>query len=583
MCDGAPATPLDPPLPSDSRRSLSWAGLHGASRALAITKAAEAFDGLVLAITPDTPGAQRLHEEIAFFRGARELPALQFPDWETLPYDVFSPHQDIVSERLATLARLPTLDHGILIVPVTTLMVRTVPRSHIDANSLSMAVGAAIDLDEMRGQLDQCGYRRVSQVMEHGEFAVRGSLLDVYPMGIELPVRVDLLDREIDSIRTFSPDTQRTAERIDSLRLLPAREYPTKSESIGEFRQAWRARFEGDPSLSPIYRDVSQGLAPAGIEYYLALFFGTLGTLFDFIPSSSLVIYEDDVHPAAEKFWTEVTERYEQSRYDRERPLVPPTDAFATVDVIFSLIKRHRSVKLDRFGESTDQGDHLPDHRPDHSNRGVTFASRVAVSLPVNARAEDPLFALRRFLAELRGRALLVAETTGRRETLLETLRGHGIRPEIVDGWDAFLASQVALGITVARLDQGAWLEVPGVAIIAESQLFGDRATQRRRRRGGRDSESIVRDLTELSIGAPVVHEDHGVGRYLGLETIATSHTENEYLCLEYADHDKLYVPVSSLHLITRYTGGDLEHAPLHPARHESVAPGAREGGAPGS
>ncbi len=526
--------------------------MYGSSRGLAIAGAATAHHGPLMVVTPDAPSARRLEEEIRFFHGdaAPDTPLVNFPDWETLPYDVFSPHQDIISERLATLARLSSLDKGVLIVPVTTLMTRIGPRDYLDANSLVLAEGDSLDLTDMRRRLELAGYRRVSQVMEHGEFAVRGSLLDLFPMGSAVPYRIDLLDDVVDSIRTFDGETQRSVAKVADVRLLPGREFPMTPESIARFRSQWRAHFEGDATACPIYRDVSQSLAPAGIEFYLKLFFEQTATLVDYLREDTLVITLEDTHDAAESFWGEIEERYEQRRHDCERPLLAPVDVFQPVDALFADLKAYGQIQIGRF-DKRDSSDH--------------YASRVATALPVDGRAERPLAVLREFLDKFQGRVLFVAETPGRREILRDTLSSHGVGVEVFDGWPEFLACETRLGLTVAPLDEGAVLLDPAIAIVSESQLFGERTIQRRRRRGSsRDAESVVRDLSELNIGAPVVHEDHGVGRYRGLQSISTERMSGEFLSIEYADGDKLYVPVSSLHLVSRYTGAESDAAPLH-------------------
>jgi transcription-repair coupling factor (superfamily II helicase) len=539
-------------MPSARGSRRRWTSLYGSSRGLAIAGAARAHDGPLMVVTPDAPAAQRLEDEIRFFLGEDEpgIPLVNFPDWETLPYDVFSPHQDIISERLATLGQLASLTRGVLIVPVTTLMVRIGPREYLDANSLTLGEGDTLDLTDMRRRLELAGYRCVSQVMEHGEFAVRGSLLDLFPMGSQLPYRIDLMDDEVDSIRTFDAETQRSVTRVADVRLLPGREFPLTPESIAYFRSQWRAHFEGDPTACPIYRDVSQSLAPAGVEYYLKLFFERTATLFEYLREDTLAITLADTHDAAEAFWSEIGERYEQRRHDRERPLLAPADVYLPVDELFADLNAYARIQIGRF-DADDSSDH--------------YASRVATALPVDARGERPLAVLEDFLGRFEGRVLFVAESAGRREILNDTFTSHGIDVTVFESWPGFLGGDARLGLAVAPLEEGAVLLDPSIAIVSESQLFGERVIQRRRRRtSGRDAESVVRDLSELNIGAPVVHEDHGVGRYRGLQTIRTERMSGEFLCIEYADGDKLFVPVSSLHLVSRYTGAESDAAPLH-------------------
>ena len=553
MSDEARLSPLSPALPKNARDHLRWTRLHGSSRGLAVSRAAESYPGLVLTVVPDTPSAVRLEEEIHFYLGRDPaFPILHFPDWETLPYDTFSPHQDIISERLATLYQLLTIEKGLLVVPVSTLMVRIPPPEYLSSHSLILHHGDHLDLPAMRARLDSAGYRCVGQVMEHGEFAVRGSLLDLYPMGSALPFRIDLLDDEVDSIRTFDPETQRTLQKVSDIHLLPAREFPVTEEGINRFRRNWRARFEGDPTACPLYRDVSQGLAPAGIEYYLPLFFEETTTLLDVLPETSLAIIDEAVHEGAGQFWHDLRDRYEQRRYDRERPVLPPGEIFLQENEVFQALGRFRRITLGQFSGTESKGRH-------------EYATRVPTHLPVDGRAADPLGVIKAFINGFNGRILFVAESAGRREALLDTLREQGIQPLPFASWAGFLEAEAPLGITASPLESGALLDIPAIAVITEFQLFGERAMQRRRRKPtARDAETIVRDLTELSIGAPVVHEDHGVGRYQGLERLTVGGTQGEFLTLEYAGGDRLYVPVSSLHLITRYTGAESEQAPLH-------------------
>ena len=512
---------------------------------------AQQSDAPVLVIAADSRTAHRLESEIEFYLD-RETPRLRFPDWETLPYDLFSPHHDIVSERLDTLAKLPSLASGVLVTSVTTAMGRIAPRSFVDGHRFTIEPGDRLDIDAFRGRLDRAGYACVSQVMEHGEYVVRGSLFDLFPMGADLPVRIDLLDDEVETIRLFDPDSQRSRDKVDRINLLPAREFPTSPDAVSTFRRAWRRRFEGDPSRCPIYREVSQGGWPAGIEYFLPLFFDRTATLMDFLPPDTAIVLAEDVYDAARAFWADTRERHQNRRHDRERPVLSPDEIFTPVEDLFSRLTAYPGVHL-RRGSENERG------------AAVGFATQTPPSLPIDGRADRPIGFLQDFIASHAGRCLIVAETPGRREILLETLGAHDLRPTLVESWNEFLAGSTDLAMTVAELEDGACIDVPRVAVITESQLFGTRAAQRRRRRGaGRDPEGLVRDLSELRIGAPVVHESHGVGRYAGLEVLAVGGTNGEFLRIDYADGDKLYVPVGSLHLVSRYTGIDPEAAPLH-------------------
>ncbi len=546
-------TAFTPPLTIKAGDRLQFGQLYGSSFGLVISAAAREYQGMVLVLTPDTPSASRLEEELQFYTGGNDaIPLLSFPDWETLPYDTFSPYQDTISDRLATLHRLPQLERGILILPISTLMHRLAPRGYIEGGSLMLDVGDTLELDAMRHRLERNGYSCVSQVMEHGDFAVRGSLLDLYPMGSKQPYRIELFDDEVESIRTFDVDSQRSEDKVEQIRLLPAREFPLTAQAIKQFRQAYRDQFEGDPQKSVIYRDVSEGLAPPGIEYYLPLFFDETATLFDYLPQKTQLFTLEGCDEAVQAFRDEYLERFEIAKYHTEHPPLPPQRLFLDVPELFASLKHYPRAELQHF--------ELHD-----AKHGINFATAKPPSLALDGRASDPSAALRKFVKEFGGRILFAAESAGRREQLLDTLRGCDIHPAAVSHWRDFAEGDAKVAITVAPLEAGLLLREPAIAVIAEPQLYGEQVMQRRRRRSRqRDPDAVVRNLAELQIGSPVVHEDHGVGRYLGLQKLSLGDGEAEFLTLEYAGGDKLYVPVASLHLISRYTGAAPENTPLH-------------------
>jgi len=554
--DVAPTlTPFAPPLPTRAGQPSYFGQLYGSALGLLIANAAKKHKGLLLVATNDMNEALRLETELRFYLGNNtDYPILAFPDWETLPYDVFSPHQDIVSQRLETLFRLPNTRHGILLAPVTMLMQRLAPRSFLQGNTFILEAGSKLDLTEMRERLTSAGYRCVPQVMEHGEFAVRGSILDLFPSGVPLPIRLDLLDDEIDSLRTFDPETQRTVETQKSVRLLPAREFPSTEQAIATFRQAYRRLFEGDPSRSLIYRDVSAGNIPGGIEYYLPLFFDHTESLFDYLPANTVVLGLEGIEEAAATFENDAAQRYEQRRHDIERPILPPAQLFLDRNELLQRLEKFpRSVLRHMAWADVAGADHL------------NFATATPPDLRMGHHGESGISAVKAFIDTFEGRVLFAAETDGRREVLKDMLRDANIHPTQFASWEDFLASKARHGMAIAALEEGLLSIDPPIAVIAEPQLFGERVQQRRRRRAAsRDNEAIVRNLTELHIGAPVVHEDHGVGRYQGLQKLTVGGIEAEFLTIEYAGGDKLYVPVASLQLVSRYTGSSPEGAPLH-------------------
>ena len=570
--DAAPASPVLAEPPASAHH---WGQLYGCAPALAIAEAAQRHASLTLVVVPGMAEALALEQALRFFTGGA-LPVLGLPDWETLPYDRFSPHQDIVSQRLETLYRLPHTARGILLLPVSTLLQRLAPPSFLDGQVLLVRRGERLSREALRERLARAGYRRVEQVLEHGEYALRGSLLDLFPMASETPLRLDFFDDELESIRSFSADDQRSIEQVDEVRLLPAHEFPFNDEAIATFRAAFREQFPPEARNSPLYRDVSNGLLPTGIEYYLPLFFqhgeeapgAALACLADYLPAGAQILAAEGCADAAAQFWEQLEARHEERRHDIERPILPPAALYQSIDEGLAPLRAAAAVQLGSF--ERDGAD------------VCNFATAAPGSYPVQARAESPLQLLKHFLADFDGSVLLSGESAGRREALSELLHDNGLRPRPVAGWTEFVAAAARgdgdaagpgggrrLYLAAAPLDSG--LLAPqtrlghGLAIICESQLLGERARQTRRaRRDTRDADAIIRNLTDLSIGAPVVHIDHGVGRYQGLVRLDVGGVEAEFLMLEYAGSDKLYVPVSALQAISRYTGASEEGAPLH-------------------
>lgn len=537
-----------PPLPKGSGDVSIWNNLHGASIGLSLSSLILENKRPILIIAPDNLYVSHLIEELEFFTGSHHH-TLVFPDWETLPYDHFSPHQDIISERLAALYRFPNLKQGAVITTVATIMQRLAPHDFLNQNSFLLKLDDILDLSAFKTRLTEAGYHHVSQVREHGEFAIRGSIIDLYPMGGGTPYRIDLFDNEIETIRLFSPDTQLSLEKINEIRMLPAKEFPLTEEAIEHFRQAWRRQFSGNPLKSAMYQDITEGICSPGIEYYLPLFFEKTETLFDYLPKDTLIVTIGDTQTKAEEFWQEISLRYEQGRHDQMRPLLSPQQIFTPVDVLNQSLHQYADIKINS-----------PSKKVTHE-----FVTAVAPTLDINHKASQPLAPLQNFIAEYRGRILFCAETLGRREVILQLFRNIALQPKYFESWQEYLNSKERFGIVVTAIDSGFTLENPALTVLPESQLYGKRVMQRRlRKKTVQDTDALIRDLTELQINDAVVHLDHGVGRYLGLQTLKVGEQIGEFLMLEYQGGDKLYVPVSSLHLISRYTGADSEHTPIN-------------------
>jgi transcription-repair coupling factor (superfamily II helicase) len=522
----------------------------GSADALQLARFAQARAAerrLLAIVTADPADAPRLADELPFFSPG--LRVAVFPDWETLPYDTFSPHQDLISERLATLWRIRQgKDVDVVLLPATTALSRLAPPSFLAGTTFNFKQKERLDEAALKAQLTLAGYNHVSQVVSPGEYAVRGGLIDLYPMGSQVPFRVDLFGDEVDSIRTFDPDTQRSLYPVPEVRLLPGREFPMDEASRAAFRQRWREKLEGDPTKARIYKDIANGIATAGIEYYLPLFFEQTATVLDYLGAEAALVLHGEIDEALKRFWTDTRERYRFLKHDPERPILPPEDLFLRPEDFFTLTQPHATLAM-RGSEPVEWARPLPDVSVD---RGAT----------------EPLNHLQHHLDTTPARVLLVAESEGRRESLLELLRDHKIDPPSVATLAEFEAGDEKVAITAAPLAAGFhWHEAElSIQFITETELFASAPGGRRRRKQEQVSsvDALIKDLSELKIGDPVVHINHGIGRYQGLLNIDLGDGASEFLHLEYADKATLYVPVAQLHLISRYTGVSPEEAPLH-------------------
>ncbi|MBI1282955.1 MAG: transcription-repair coupling factor [Thiobacillus sp.] len=525
--------------PTPNARGQS--GLAGAADALYLAELARKAGPLVV-VCAGAWDANRLTEEMRWFDP--ELRVCAFPDWETLPYDTFSPHPDLISERLATLYQISRGDFDVAVVALSTALYRLPPPSFLAAHTFFLKQKDTLDEAAFRAQMALGGYTHVNQVFTAGEFSIRGGLIDLFPMGSTLPYRIDLFDNEIETLRAFDVDTQRSIYPVNEVRLLPAREFPLDEAGITRFRQNFRERFEGDPSKSKLYKDVSNGLAPAGIEYYLPLFFEATASLFDYLPASTRLVTHGALDPAGQAFWSDAQGRFRLLSGDKDRPLLPPADLFLPTDAFFSLAKNHPRLDIEQAG---------------------TGLARPVPPISVDRREAHPVAKLQGFLEGFPGQALIVAPSAGRRETLHEYLAEHGLDAILCESWAEGLQRAEPILLTHGPLAEGFVSSDDRLVVITETELYAiPPKTRRAREARATQIDNLLRDLSELKPGDPVVHAQYGIGQYLGLVNMDLGDGDTEFLHLEYAKGDKLYVPVANLHLISRYSGAGEGAAPLH-------------------
>lgn len=554
------ANPLRAMIPNQTWPLLRWRNLTGSSLALALLAAAEQHNGLLLVIAGDHWQAKQLLADLNFFQQDKlaPFPILFFPDWETLPYEALSPHRDLISERLYVLSKLPLLTSGILISSINTLMHPLPPTHYIMGHTFNFKVKERLSLTDLQQQFQKNGYWHVAEVMAHGEFSIRGSIVDIFPMGSNLPYRLDFFDNEIESIRSFDPETQLSVTKYQSIELLPSREFALNGPDITRFRQNWRTAFSGNPLNCTLYTDVSESIASPGIEYYLPLFFEKTASIADYLPTSTLVVQLANSIQLGEEFWQEIQQRYEQFSYDITRPILSPSEAFIPLNQLLAQLQTYLRIKV----ESLDITAGLTDKA-----NVMEFPTLPPPSLLINNQLTQPLGVLSDFIrdpSQENARILFCAESAGRREVLLELLKNIDLSPTYYASWQTFLESDARLGITEGSLNDGLALTEQKIYLITESQLFGEQVRQQRRKRQVIDPNVIIRDLAELKPGSLVVHIDYGIGRYLGLQTIEHQGVVSEYLALAYAGEDKVYVPITSLNMISRYTGMDSDQVILN-------------------
>ncbi len=515
-----------------------------ASLALKLSRILAEAQGPILVICEEALSLGRLQEECQFYLG-EAFQILLFPDWETLPYDHFSPHEDIISARLRVMATLPRMKQGVIFTTASTLMHRLPPVDFITAHTHVFRKGDTFEPHVFRERLQTAGYHAVSQVFQHGEYAIRGSLIDLFPMGSQRPIRIDLFDDEIDSLRFFDPETQRSESTVDAFELLPAHEFLLTDESVTQFRTAWRAKFSGDPMLSRIYQNISKNIAPAGIEYYLPLFFEKTTSLVDFLPTKSQIIKINDIAKHCDDYSREAEKRYEQYSHDVTFPILRPSDIILSTSELLEIVNKKNPLHL-------------------KSGEDIFEFLETLPNLQIQHQKQDPFFSLSQFLkSSVHYKILFSAESNGRREILAETFRSLPLDTIEINSWSAFLDSPQGFYLCTSPIEKGFIDKENHWIVITEQDLLGEHVAQRRTKTSKTSSEWVIKNLVELKIGDAVVHETHGIGRYLGLKTLIIDNVPGEFLQLAYANDDKIYVPIQKIGLISRYSGLDSDNAPL--------------------
>ena len=523
-----------------------WGSLYGSSEALSLIEFSKTQKKVVLYIANDISHSIEIHKALDFYKSPLKI--LSFPNWEILAFDHFSPHPDIISERLKTLSQLEKLEQGIVITSLESLTQRLCPKNYISRYSFNIEVGSPLVLESFINKLLKTGYRRSSKVMEQGEFCIRGALIDIYPMGSKTPFRIDLFDNEVDSIRTFNPSTQMSIDTINKIYLLPAREFSADEKSISLFKSNYKQVFDNTKGF--IYDEVSEGRLPNGIEFYLPLFFNKTDTLLDYLPINTVIAFQKGINSVAIEQNKEIIDRFEHAQHSLDRPPLPINKVFMSSDDLFNELNSKQKLII----------------QPSKSNqrKALNFSVNILPPIKIESQTKNPLDKLINFICNFKGRILVVCDSQGRQSVLSDLLHSNKLKATNSSGWIDFINQDEELCITNASLSEG--MVCNGFAIITENNLFGtDVVKQKRRRRAKhKDFDEAIKNLIEIQLGDPIVHEFYGVGRYLGLETRSFDDNQQDFLSLKYANNAKLMVPITSLNLISRYSGASIENAPLH-------------------
>lgn len=526
-----------------SSRVVNWPTVSGAALPISIDDYLQSATAPLVVVCSDATLSLRLTNELKWLSQA-SYPVLNFPDWETLPYDQFSPHPDIISDRIRTLNNLPSITNGAVVVPATSLLQRLAPNDYIEGRALNLAVGETLKADKFRQRLQRSGYQFVETVRDHGQVAFRGSIIDIFPMGTDRPIRIDLFDDEIDELRSFDAETQITVDKVESVSLLPAHEIPLDRTHRMCFEERWHEAFPSiDFNQVSMYKDVISGISTPGLEYFLSLFFEETATIFDYLPDNCRLLLVGDVNQAVDNYWKDITERYQQFSGDKQRPILKPSEAFHPVEVVLSKTKQYPRAAL----------------------KNINASEPATRDASIDARKEEPLAQLKQFIINAPKPIVISCDSEGQREVVAEQLRRGGINSNTLEHLRDVEYGTDSVYIMASPLEVGLVSQQPSLTLLTDAELYGRQVRQSRRRNTQTTDDSlIIRDLSQLNLNDPVVHIEHGIGRYLGLETLEIDKEKHEFVKLEYSGNSHLFLPVSALHLISRYSGPDKDHAPLH-------------------
>lgn len=532
-------------VPKDNKQALYWHNLVDNALSLNATNLATATHSPIVIFCHNSQEGEQLKQEINYF-SKKNLPIFHIPDWEILPYDQFSPHEDITSERLNALHQINFMKNGIIIIPINTAITQLMPRKFLGKYTLQLKINDNLELSAWQKQLITLGYIKTNEVYTHGEYSVRGSIIDIFPMGAKHPYRIDLFDNEIDSIRSFDPENQRSCGSLNVINLLPTSECMLTDETITQFRQSWRKTFSGNPNACSIYQAVSKGNTVSGIEFYLPFFYEQTNTIFDYLPKESIIIYNPGTQQNINQAWEQINTRYEQLAHDITQPILNPKALYINIDTFNQKLKTFKRIILFKKREK-------------NNGAGVSFDTKLMSDLSINHRLANPAAQVESFIESFQGKVLIAVQHQGRIDAICKLLEHSKNKLKEINHYNDIKQFEHKAFITIAPMINGFIDDIHNIALIGEGDLFHETQSARKHKKTTQDPNSIIKNLSELSMNDPVVHTTHGIGYYKGLKHITTNHITQEYLIIEYANDDKIFVPIDRLSMINKYIGSDKE------------------------